>query len=340
MKQDPLPLIKTNLRNNRRIFKIRALMDEQKDKSLNTAANRSENTREVQRITWIGFWYNLAIAAAKITCGWVGSSRAVVADGFHSLSDVATDVVLLIGVRFWNRPADECHPYGHRRIETVITFFMGAGLALTAAGIIYGAMKGIRVHHDTVPSWIAFWAAVGSIISKEWLYRWTIAAGRKTGSSAVIANAWEHRSDVFSSIPAAIAVIVAILLPGWNFVDHVGAVIVSVLIFKAAWAIAYPAYKELIDAAASPQALNSIRETALKTPKVLQVHGIRTRTFGSGIQVDLHVMVDGSMTVVEGHDVSMNVKRRIIEQIPGVHDALVHLEPLDSPPIFKEYMRS
>ena len=292
------------------------------------ASGDPERNRAVRRVTWGALAANLALSALKFAAGIFGHSQAIVADAVHSLSDSVTDVAVLVGVRYWSRPADESHPHGHRRIETLITAAIGLVLVGVAAGIVYHAMRTLHGEHAESPGWVAFIAALISIVGKEALYQWTAAVGRRIKSPAVVANAWHHRSDGLSSIPAALAVLAArVLGDEWAFLDHVGAVMVSLFILGAAWRIVKPALSELVDAGAPETERERIREIAMGAEGVRDVHHLRTRYSGSALEVDLHVKVDPMITVHRGHAISEAVKRRIIAEGPDVLDVVVHLEP-------------
>ncbi|MBN1593836.1 MAG: cation transporter [Candidatus Coatesbacteria bacterium] len=292
-------------------------------------ANASElhHIGGVRRATWISLIVNVLLSALKLAGGIVGSSQAIIADGVHSLSDSSTDIAILIGVKFWSRPPDDGHPYGHRRIETLVTVFIGVVLIAASIGLIYNAIVTHQQKHTEAPSWIALVAAIISIVSKEILYRWTRNIGRRLKSSAVIANAWHHRSDAFSSIPTAVAVSVMLLHPSLAFLDHIAAVVVSFFILRVAWNVLKPALKELVDAGASEKDCEKIRAIALFTDGVRKVHAIRTRYVGPGLSVDLHVQVDPEMTVRRGHNIGGEVKSKLLSEGPDVTDVIVHLEP-------------
>jgi cation diffusion facilitator family transporter len=292
------------------------------------APGDTEQARAVRRVTWGALVTNMVITAAKFAAGILGSSQAVVADAVHGASDSVTDVAILIGVKYWSAPADEKHPHGHRRIETLMSAAIGFVLVIVAVGIVWHAIETLPEQHEKPPGWVAFAAAVVSILGKEALYQWTAAVGRRIKSPAVVANAWHHRSDGLSSIPAALAVLAARLLGReWIFIDHVGAVVVSLFILRAAWRIVKPALGELVDVGASPKEMEEIREVAMRTEGVLEVHQVRTRYSGSSLQVDLHIRVDAEMSVREGHEISEAVRRRLMAEGPGVLDVVVHLEP-------------
>lgn len=286
-----------------------------------------QDAGEIRRVTWIGLVVNIIISALKLAVGTLGSSQAVVADGVHSLSDMTTDIAVLVGVRFWSPPADECHPYGHRRIETMVTLGIGVALALVALGIAYRGIATVRDEHIVQPGVIALIGALVSIVAKEILYRWTVSVGKRIKSSALVANAWHHRSDALSSLPAALAVTLAVISPAMSFVDHLGAVIVALFILHASWKIMKPALAELSDRGAPAGVRAHICKVAAGTGGVKDVHALRTRRVGPGIFVDMHITVDAGMTVLQGHDVSEAVKRRVQEQVPDVIDVVVHLEP-------------
>jgi cation diffusion facilitator family transporter len=286
-----------------------------------------QDSREVRRVTWIGLVANIILSGLKLVVGILGSSQAVVADGIHSISDMTTDIAVLVGVKFWSPPADDCHPYGHRRIEAMVTLGIGIALALVGLGIAYRGIATVRDEHIAQPGVVALIGALVSIVGKEILYRWTASAGKRIRSSALVANAWHHRSDALSSLPAALAVTLAIINPAMSFVDHVGAVIVAVFILHASWKIIKPALAELSDRGAPAGIRAQICEAAACTHGVEDVHAVRTRRVGPGVFVDMHITVNGGMTVSQGHDVSEAVKQRVQERIPDVIDVVVHLEP-------------
>ena len=281
----------------------------------------------VSRVGWVGLLCNLALAAAKAAAGILGHSQAVLADALHSLTDSVTDIAVILGVRFWTAPADEDHPHGHGRIETLITVVIGLAVGAVAVGMGVQAIRGLRHDPGTAPTAIALVVALVSIAVKEVLYRWTAKVGREVRSPALEANAWHHRSDAISSIPAAVAVAVTLIDPGWAVVDRVGAVVVCLLILQASWRILRPALDQLIDAGAPAADRRRIEELALQVDGVEAAHAVRTRYVGADLAVDLHVEVDGGLSVGEGHAVAVAVRRKLIEEGPNVIDALVQIEP-------------
>jgi len=281
----------------------------------------------VSRVGWVGLLCNLALAAAKAAAGILGHSQAVLADALHSLTDSVTDIAVILGVRFWTAPADEDHPHGHGRIETLITVVIGLIVGAVAVGMGVQAIRGLRHDPGTAPTAIALVVALVSIVIKEVLYRWTAKVGREVRSPALEANAWHHRSDAISSIPAAVAVAVTLIDPGWAVVDRVGAVVVCLLILQASWRILRPALDQLIDAGAPAADRRRIEELALQVDGVEAAHAVRTRYVGADLAVDLHVEVDGGLSVGDGHSIAVAVRRKLIEEGPNVIDALVQIEP-------------
>jgi len=281
----------------------------------------------VSRVGWVGLLCNLALAAAKAAAGILGHSQAVLADALHSLTDSVTDIAVILGVRYWTAPADEDHPHGHGRIETLITVVIGLTIGAVAIGMGTQAIRGLRHGPEVAPSGIALVVALISIVVKEILYRWTARVGREVRSPALVANAWHHRSDAISSIPAALAVAVTLIDPEWAVVDRVGAVVVCLLILQASWHILRPALDQLIDAGAPAADRRRIEELALQVDGVEAAHAVRTRFVGADLAVDLHVEVDGGLSVAEGHVIAVAVRRKLLEEGPNVNDAVVQIEP-------------
>ncbi|MBU1106693.1 MAG: cation diffusion facilitator family transporter, partial [Candidatus Riflebacteria bacterium] len=272
---------------------------------------------------------NLILTVIKIIAGYAGNSQSVIADGVHSLSDSATDVAVLVGMKYWNQPPDECHPYGHRRIETMVTVLIGMALALAGVFLGYEAIEKFRSGDYVVPEAITLAVALISVVVKELLFRWTYRVGERYKSPALKANAWHHRTDSFSSIAVALAIGMALIDPRWAILDPVAALAVGAFILQAAYQITTPALRELADAGASEAELKAIEKIVLEVDGVASVHALRSRFHGAGLQVDLHIQVDGALSVRDGHEISGKAKRRLIENGPDIVDVLVHIEPAD-----------
>ncbi len=302
------------------------MAEKQKDPPIDVPRVASRE-QVIRKVTWVGLFVNLFLSGLKFAAGILGKSQALVADAIHSLTDLTTDAAVIAGSHYWERPPDDDHPYGHKRLETVVTAFIGIMLAAAGIGIGWKAVS--TLHHKAVapPGWIAVLAALASIICKEAIYRWTARTGRRLKSAALAANAWHHRTDALSSIPVLIAVAGARLFPSWSFLDRVGAVVVSIFIIHASLKIIWPTLAELIDAGVPAETRKKIREIAHKNENVQQVHDIRTRYISTSIQVDLHIVVQGSLSVRQGHAIADDVRHRIIAEIPEILDVVVHVDP-------------
>jgi cation diffusion facilitator family transporter len=302
--------------------------DKHMEHSLKNCDRAAEN-HDIKKVTWVGLFVNFILALTKFFVGILGHSHAVVADAVHSVSDMVTDIAVLVGVKYWSAPPDKDHPYEHWRIETIITGFIGIGLAAVAVGIGYNAITTLKEHYIETPTWIAIIGALISIIVKELLYHWNLKTGKKVKSSALIANAWHHRSDALSSITALVAVGISVIKPEWAFVDRIGAIVVSLIILKVSWDIVFPALKKLSDSGVSAKDIERILSIALRVSGVKDAHAIRTRDAGHGIFVDMHVLVDGDISVSEGHSIAEKVRDEIIKNGPDVLDVVVHIEPFE-----------
>ena len=298
----------------------------QNNRKIDGRANPARE-RYVCKVTWIGLVTNIGLSGLKFAAGYFGRSQALIADAIHSLTDTTTDIAIIAGSHYWSRPADETHPYGHRRLETLVTAFIGIMLVAAGIGIGWEAIFTLHKKQAATPGWIAFFAAMASIVVKEVLYRWTAAVGKKIKSPAIAANAWHHRTDAISSLPVLMAVGGALIFPDWSFLDRVGAVIVSIFILHAAIKIIWPAVGELIDAGAPEEIQKRIMEIASSTLGVREVHAIRSRYISSSIQVDLHIVVDGTISVREGHTIADSVEDNIICGIPEILEVVVHVDP-------------
>ncbi|MCQ2062222.1 MAG: cation diffusion facilitator family transporter [Fibrobacter sp.] len=294
-----------------------------------TRVRKKDDGADVRKVTWVGLFWNAALSVAKFVVGVFGNSQALVADAIHSASDFATDIAVIVGSRYWNSPPDAEHPYGHRRFETLITIGIGLAVAAVGVGIGYNAVLGLLSGEGSHPEYIVAVMATASIVIKEILFRYTRAAGRKIRSQALEANAWHHRSDAFSSIPVLIAVVFAIVLPQLWFADSVGALIVAFFILHSAYEIAWPGVHQLADRGASAEIQDKLKGVALSHPKVISLHGFRSRYVGSDLHVDVHIVVDSLMTLKDAHDVAEEVEEMLIDSGENVVDALVHIDPFN-----------
>lgn len=284
-------------------------------------------------VTCVSLVVNMLLAAGKIAAGIVFRSQTILADGLHSASDLVTDLAVLAGVRASSKPADMDHRYGHRRISTLVGLFIGVSLAGAAAWIVYesvntfhgylhGHFSGMK--QATVP----FLLAIASIPAKELMFRLTRSVGRKTSDISVIANAWHHRTDAFTSVAAAVG-LGGILLGGhdWRFLDPLTATALATLLVLAAIRIISTSASELIDRAPSRVEMACIEHAVAATRGVRSYHAFRARQIGGKVAMDVHVLVDPELTVRQGHDIATTVQQRIQQAAPRVIEVIVHVEP-------------
>jgi len=288
----------------------------------------SETVAEVRRVTLVGLVLNVVLAALKGVVGVLFKSQALVADGVHSLSDLVTDLAVLLGVRYWSAPADEEHPYGHGKIEALVSLFIAGALVIVAYELGATAVRSLTSGVREVPGMPAFFLALVSVASKEWLFRWTRRVARAVRSPALEANAWHHRSDAFSSAPVAVSVAIAHFFPSLAWVDAVGAILLSLFVLHAAWEIGKPAVQELVDAGIDDKA-TAIAAVARQVAGVRDVHKVRARRYGGAFSADLHVHVDPRLTVTEGHAIGPAVHDALVAADLGVADVVVHVEPAE-----------
>jgi len=291
---------------------------------VSTPANTEQDGR---RITIIGAVVNLALIFLKFVAGVLGQSQALIADAVHSFSDLFTDVVVLFGIRMGRKPPDARHHFGHARIETLASAIVG--LALVATGVYIGieAVMAIYHHVNYRPTMLAVAGAAVSILSKEALYHYTVAVGRRMRSQLVIANAWHHRSDAFSSVAVLIGVGLAQVNPGWHILDAYAALLVSFFIVKVGIDIVGKTFSEFTDRAPAPEVIEEMRRCTCEVPGVLEAHDLRARISGGSYQMEIHIVVDGALSVQEGHRIAKTVEHCLLEEVEDLERVIVHVDP-------------
>ena len=292
-------------------------------------------TREqgIYRTTLIGGVANLLLVGLKFAAGIAGRSAAMVADAVHSLSDFITDIVVLIFVGISARPQDESHDFGHGKFETLATLFIGLALAAAAVGIVVsGATKfasWLRGEDLPGPGKLALWAALISIGVKELLYRYTVARGRKLESPALVANAWHHRSDALSSIGAAIGIGGAIILGDrWTVLDPLASIVVGAMLVKVAWDLLGPSLGELTEQSLPQATEKEIIDLICSVPGVSDPHNLRTRRIGKRIAAEVHVRMDGNMSLSEAHAKATMIEKAYKKRFGEDSHIIIHTEPL------------
>jgi len=268
----------------------------------------------------------------KFVAGVLGRSSAMIADAVHSLSDFFTDIIVLLFVKVSAKPQDASHDYGHGKFETIATLFIGLALVAAAIGIIVsGAVKFAHwLGGETleVPGKLALWAALISIVLKELLYRYTVAAGKKFDSQALVANAWHHRSDAMSSIGAAIGIGGAILLgERWAVLDPLASIVVGAMLLKVAWELLKGSTGELTDGSLPEETEREIEDIIRSFPEISEPHNLRTRRIGNRIAIEAHVRLDGKMSLDAAHDIVTAIEHRIKDRFGKSTLVTIHMEP-------------
>lgn len=290
-------------------------------------------TRAIYKVTCIGSVVNLLLLAFKFLAGILAGSAAMIADAVHSLSDFITDVVVILFVRLSNKPQDKDHDYGHGKYETLATAIIGIALLAVGAGICWDGLLSIKAVWDgemlEAPGWLAFVAAIVSIVSKEILFRYTVVVGRKTNSAAVVANAWHHRSDALSSIGTAVGIGGAIMLgPSWRILDPLAAVVVSFFIMKVSVTLLKPCIDDLTERSLPDDVEMQIEKIANETPGVSELHNLRTRRIGNHYAIEMHVRMDGHLTLNEAHAKASQIEQRLRNSFGQQTHIGIHVEPV------------
>ena len=281
--------------------------------------------RQIKSITYIGIAVNIALSVVKVVIGWLAGSLALLADGVHSLSDVATDAVVLLGLRLGSKGPDQSHPYGHGRAETFSAGLIALVLILVGGVMIYYATMAIARDVVTAPRLAVLIAAIVSIAAKEWLYKATQKIAIQSHSPALYANAWHHRSDALSSVAVVIGFIS--LEFGFGHGDQVAAIVVGLMIIWVGVRIVSDSLRELTEGAVDSDTIEHIRGVINANSSIRQWHKLRTRTVGREVFLDLHILVDPDLSIGAAHEIAESLENALDEQITRPVNITVHIEP-------------
>ena len=288
--------------------------------------------KEIYKVTLVGGAVNVILLLFKFVAGVIGHSSAMIADAVHSLSDFVTDIIVLVFVKISNKPQDKSHDYGHGKYETLALTIIGIALMAVAIGIIVkGAVKiASWANGETLeaPGMLAFWAAIVSIVLKEAIYRYSIIKAKQLDSKAVEANAWHHRSDALSSIGTAIGIGGAIFLgQRWVILDPVASVVVGAFIVKVAFDLLKNGIGDLMEQSLPDQVEDEILSLARGVDGVTEPHDLRTRRIGNHYAIELHILMDGGISLKEAHDKASEVEDILRQQYGEETHVVVHVEP-------------
>ncbi len=296
--------------------------------------NDGKRERAISRVTIGGSVVNATLLTFKFIAGVLGGSAAMIADAVHSLSDFVTDIVVLLFVHLSNKPQDKSHDFGHGKYETLATALIGLSLLAVGVMICVGGIEKIWASlHGAVlpqPGWIALVAAIASVLLKEWCFHFTIRVGKEYNSSAVVANAWHHRSDALSSMGTTFGIGGAILLGHkWTILDPITAVVVSGFIVWEAIKLLRKSMSDLLEASLSDKEEQEITRIALEDPCVSGLHNLRTRRIGDHDAIEMHLRMPGDMTLYKAHSHATAIERAIKEKLGSDTHIIIHLEPLN-----------
>lgn len=293
----------------------------------------SKREKEIYKVTIVGSVVNFLLLVFKFVAGILGNSAAMVADAVHSLSDFVTDVIVVVFVRISGKPEDKCHAYGHGKFETlatavigIILFFVGLGMFYSAATTIAGVVEGKTLE---APGMLALVAALLSVLLKELLYRYTVYKGKNLDSQVVIANAWHHRSDAFSSVGTLVGISGAVFLgKSWRILDPIAAVVVSFFVIKVAIQLLKPCLDELLEKSLPAEVENKIIDIILSFPNVSSPHHLRTRRIGNLMAIEVHIRMDGNISLNESHDTATQIEQRLRQEFGDKTHIGIHMEPV------------
>jgi len=285
------------------------------------------NTNSILKTTLIGVVGNFFLVIIKLSAGILGNSYALIADGIESIADIFSSILVFLGLKYSQKPADKNHPYGHGRIEPIITFSVVAFLVVSASFIAFQSIENINTPHELPKPWTLIILA-GIIIWKEVSYRIVKSKGIEVDSTALKAEAWHHRSDAITSLMAFLGISIATIFGnGYETADDWAALGATLFILYNSYKIFRPALSELMDEHIYDDLIEQIRAESKKIDGVVDTEKCFVRKLGNGHLVDLHIIVDGKISVKEGHDISHSVKDHLINKLSKLQDVLIHIEP-------------
>ena len=281
--------------------------------------------KKIRSVTLWGALLNVVLMILKIVSGLLIRSSALIADGVHSLSDLATDLLILLGARLSSRPPDETHPYGHRKFDTIASQLIAFILIVVGFGLVFSAWTAISRKDVNYPGFLMLAVAAISVVSKEIIFHATRKISRMTHSAALYANAWHHRSDSFSSMAVLIGGAASLL--GWGYADYMATIIVGIMIMGVAGKIFYDNLIELTEHSADKKSIQSIERILTRAEDISGWHALRTRSVGGELFLDCHVIVDSKLTVLESHKIIERIEEQIQSELSKPTNILIHIDP-------------
>jgi len=286
-----------------------------------------QELRAARNVTLVGLLLDALLGISKVIVGFLYNSYALIADGIHSFSDVASDIMVLVLFRISREEPDEDHPYGHERFETLGAVILGSVLIALAGALAWESLQRVWQAVHSIPGWPVLVVAVFAVLSKEWIYRYTLRVGRAVRSDLLVANAWHSRTDALSSIIVLIGASGAML--GYPWLDAVAACGIAIIVANIGWHLAWDNVKELVDTAMPLEKQRHLREVAEATEGVESVNAIKSRRMGSDFLLDIHLQVDPQVSVSEGHEIGVRAEHRLLEAVPEVREVTFHIDAED-----------
>lgn len=290
-------------------------------------ATVSQRNKEAQKVTLIGAVLDTLLGFSKVIVGFMANSSALIADGIHSFSDLLTDLLVVIIFQFSHEEPDEDHPWGHGRFETAGTVVLGCILIAVAGAMAYESLLNLITGELTSPAWPALVVALLSVLSKEWIFRYTLAAGKRLQSDLLIANAWHSRTDALSSIVVLVGVGAAML--GFPWFDALAAIAVALLVGKIGWDLLWKSTKELVDTALPEEEVNQYREVVLSIKGVINVHDFKSRSMGNKSQLEMHIKVPPYCSASEGHRIGALAVQALLKRFDNIGNVIFHIDTYD-----------
>lgn len=294
---------------------------------LDTDETTPEREAATRRSTWVSVIINVLLTVAQVLAGLMSGSQGLIADGIHSLSDLVADFVVLLAIHHSKKGPDDDHHYGHQRYENAASLVLGGLLLAVGVGMIWAAVNKLQAP-ETIPTvhLLALWVAMAALLVKEGLFRYMLAVAERVRSSMLVANAWHARSDAASSLVVGLGIAGNLL--GFPLLDPIAALIVGFMVSRMGWSFMWDALHDLTDRAATEEQIAAITAEILATPGVLGLHELKTRKTGDMILADVHLEIDGSMTVTEGHDIAKLAKDNVIARHPVLY-LMTHVDPVE-----------
>ena len=281
--------------------------------------------KEGLKVSFVSIIVNIILSFIKLLAGIFGRSSAIISDAVHSISDVVSTIIVIVGLKISNKESDSKHQYGHERFESVATIILAFLLFITGIIIGYAGIKNLINNDFKIPTYFAFFSAILSIGVKEWMYWYTIKVAKRINSSALKADAWHHRSDSISSVGSLLGITFSML--GFVYMDLIASIIIAIFIIKISVDIFIESINKMLDSSCDEDTIKKIEKVVLRTKGVIGIESLKTRMFGNKIYIDIEVSANKYITFLESHDIAHKVHDNVEKKIDNVKHCMVHINP-------------